>query len=304
MSGILEQILANQEAMLTKLNAISAAMGKTPTVTLESTASSAEEPGTITQTESKGDASVADQSTGELELDSDGVPWDERIHSGSKKRNKGGKGPWQKRKGISDADYKRITAELQAKYADGTNETATTDAPAAPPSPGTPSVPGVPAAGNPPPPPATGTAQTPPPPAVSDPGEAARKAATDAVNKLTKERGVILDVIEQYYSETHGVDNFSMLTADKYEQVAEDISDWAARVQTAQGTVNAIKRIYEANVAVIEPSIKELIGQFQYISGGQAEVCESVEQVPYSMLSDLNQRLNDFYAACKKSAGL
>lgn len=48
---------------------------------------------------------------GAVELDKDGVPWDERIHSGSKSKTE--KGVWKKRKGVDDAFYRNTTAMLQ-----------------------------------------------------------------------------------------------------------------------------------------------------------------------------------------------
>lgn len=47
-----------------------------------------------------------------LELDSDGVPWDERIHSGAK--SKTDSGTWRKKKGVDKDEHGRITAELKA----------------------------------------------------------------------------------------------------------------------------------------------------------------------------------------------
>lgn len=44
--------------------------------------------------------------------DANGLPWDERIHSGSKARNKDD--TWKKRKGVDDATVAAVTEELQA----------------------------------------------------------------------------------------------------------------------------------------------------------------------------------------------
>ena len=48
------------------------------------------------------------------ELDADGMPWDERIHAGTK--TKTGAGTWTKRKGVDDAVREAVTAELRAQY--------------------------------------------------------------------------------------------------------------------------------------------------------------------------------------------
>ena len=57
---------------------------------------------------------VATQATtAGMELDKDGVPWDDRIHAGTK--NKTAKGLWTRKRGISDDDYNTITAALKAQ---------------------------------------------------------------------------------------------------------------------------------------------------------------------------------------------
>lgn len=62
--------------------------------------------------------SILNASTNELlkstntgELDSAGLPWDERIHSGSKKKNADGK--WKLRKNVDEALVKSVEAENQ-----------------------------------------------------------------------------------------------------------------------------------------------------------------------------------------------
>lgn len=57
------------------------------------------------------------QSTG-VELDTEGVPWDERIHSGGKTKTKAG--VWTARKGLNDeAGVNAIKAQLRAQVAAG-----------------------------------------------------------------------------------------------------------------------------------------------------------------------------------------
>lgn len=46
------------------------------------------------------------------ELDSTGLPWDERIHSGGKKLNNDGS--WKKRKGIQESTFNTIAAQIRA----------------------------------------------------------------------------------------------------------------------------------------------------------------------------------------------
>ena len=49
------------------------------------------------------------------ELDINGLPWDERIHSGNRKKNKDGS--WQKRRGVDEEVVKEVASELMAETA-------------------------------------------------------------------------------------------------------------------------------------------------------------------------------------------
>jgi len=49
------------------------------------------------------------------EVDKEGIPWDARIHSGS--HNKTVKGIWKKRKGVDEAVFNKVKAELMNDYA-------------------------------------------------------------------------------------------------------------------------------------------------------------------------------------------
>lgn len=74
-----------------------------------------------------------------VELDIDGLPWDVRIHAGTK--TKTAPGAWKKKKGADKAMVEQVIAELKATMAAPTPETVTT----APPPPVT-EVPAPPAA--------------------------------------------------------------------------------------------------------------------------------------------------------------
>jgi hypothetical protein len=50
-----------------------------------------------------------------LELDADGIPWDERIHASSKAKVAGG--TWRTKRGVDEAVYFQVKTELKAKYA-------------------------------------------------------------------------------------------------------------------------------------------------------------------------------------------
>ena len=63
-------------------------------------------------------------------LDADGLPWDERIHSGGKSQT--AKGLWKKRKGVGKDTVEQVTAELLAL---ATPTVVATPPPPAPPAP-------------------------------------------------------------------------------------------------------------------------------------------------------------------------
>lgn len=57
------------------------------------------------------EAVTTDQDADAASLDKDGVPWDARIHSSSRKVNADGR--WSKRKGVQPLEHQQITQELQ-----------------------------------------------------------------------------------------------------------------------------------------------------------------------------------------------
>lgn len=68
---------------------------------------------------------------GGVELDADGLPWDERIHAGTKRKNADGR--WTAKRGINDPDFvPRVVAQLRAQMVAG-GATAQSATPLAPP---------------------------------------------------------------------------------------------------------------------------------------------------------------------------
>lgn len=115
---------------------------------------------------------VADPTT----LDKDGIPWDARIHAGTKTQNKDG--TWKKLRGVDEVLYGRIHGELQAQYAGNSagQPIGTTGSGTAPPPPQSATTQTAP------PPPAEQGNGAPPPPAdgapTADPSAAATGAAS------------------------------------------------------------------------------------------------------------------------------
>ena len=64
--------------------------------------------------EVKSDSLVEEQN----ELDVNGLPWDKRIHSG--KPTKNADGSWKKRRGVDDATFEKVVAELKGEVAEQT----------------------------------------------------------------------------------------------------------------------------------------------------------------------------------------
>jgi hypothetical protein len=160
--------------------------------------------GTGASGEVSGNTDAPVNNAGGVELDSTGLPWDARIHSGAKSKNKDGR--WKAKKGVHESEVTRVEAELRSVM--GANVAAApapiaepaVPAPPAPPAPPAAEVPPPPQAVTPPPPPAT----TPAPPAATDapttfaalmgwigPRMAAKKLTPDVVAATVASVGVM-----------------------------------------------------------------------------------------------------------------
>lgn len=60
-------------------------------------------------------AQISPNQIANAELDADGLPWDARIHASTKTKTQ--KSQWTRRKGIADATYNAVLAELRQQYA-------------------------------------------------------------------------------------------------------------------------------------------------------------------------------------------
>lgn len=65
-------------------------------------------------TEATPDGTAIKTVCAEIELDADGIPWDERIHASTKTQTKGG--TWTKKRNVDEVEYGRIHAELQEQH--------------------------------------------------------------------------------------------------------------------------------------------------------------------------------------------
>jgi len=82
------------------------------TVVVESTPAALETPKTESTPAPAAMTAVEAPATNDVELDENGVPWDERIHSGNKKQTS--KGVWQRRRGLQDSEFDAVMDELKA----------------------------------------------------------------------------------------------------------------------------------------------------------------------------------------------
>ena len=125
--GLLEQLLARLDALNTRLDVLENGQFIQPVgVTIKNNTDTA----LVTEQTETG-ATVTT-----VELDKNGIPWDERIHAGTKRKN--ADGTWSLKKGVD----KELAAQIIAEYQVAAPTTTTVPAaPAAPAKPGVPPAP-------------------------------------------------------------------------------------------------------------------------------------------------------------------
>lgn len=115
-----------------------------------------------------GDGSATDLLRGDVDRDKNGLPWDARIHAGTKTKN--GDGSWKKLRGVSDELFASVVSELRRNSTTPAAPVPVPQAAAVPPPPAAaPAAPPVP----PPPGAPAQAAPVPPPPPVAAPAEPA-----------------------------------------------------------------------------------------------------------------------------------
>jgi len=114
-TGKLREVLAEVAADDVPVSPVAAsAEGNAPSAQTDTAniAPSASENAPSAESSSQSDASPT---TGNVELDTDGIPWDERIHASTKTTTADGK--WRKRKNVDEVLYGQVHAELQELHA-------------------------------------------------------------------------------------------------------------------------------------------------------------------------------------------
>lgn len=278
--GLLEQLMARLE----KLNARLDRLEGTALGTLEANGDGSGESAPVIT----GDSGVVVDNGVKLQK---GIPWDERIHAGTKTIT--AKGEWTRKKGITDELFESVVAELTAKYAGST----VTDTPAAGPGkPGAPVKPGTPAAG-----PAKPGAPVKPGTPAAPAGNTDKHAATAAVNKLTAKGGyaVNYDIVWAMLQETYGVDTFDALPVDAYPEIRALLEGWLETLSRVQDEVKALTALGEANPTSAE-DIKLGVETYQINYGGDGVVLGSVPKENLeALLTDLSAYADEWEAFLK-----
>lgn len=201
--GLLEQLLARLDTLNARLDALE--NGQPTAVTIENKVE-----GTTTTVEQT-ETSVAVTT---VELDKNGIPWDERIHAGTKRKN--ADGTWSLKKGVD----KELAAQIIAEY-----QSAAPAAPAAPAKPSAPAAPSAPAKPGVPAAPSKPSAPVPPaPPKAEDAGPTVKAARLS--NVLINDMGVDYDMVIAGVLAPRGYDQFGSVTIEEAADVLKDLEKW------------------------------------------------------------------------------
>lgn len=286
--GILEKIYDEQLKTNKLLEELCRAMGKTLMATPEQTAPVVKEQVITTETLVTDAASAPEVVTGNtaLELDADGVPWDERIHSSNKKQT--GKGIWQKKKGVDKDEHARITAELKLGNAPVDDNIVTTETPA--PTADIPAAPaptaGIPAA------PAPTANSVPPAPA----GETGFKAqAQEAIDKILDNNKLDFAVMSDYYLSQHNTATFTGLQPLQWETCVRNMERWQQYLDRIKVAVDGINAIYASDPSVIQPHITAVFNK-AYLNDVP---CSDVTTVPFTFAEQVADDLEALFTQCQ-----
>ena len=198
--GLLEQLLARLDTLNARLNALE--NGQPTAVTIENKVE-----GTTTEVEQ----TEAGVTVNTVELDKNGIPWDERIHAGTKRKN--ADGTWSLKKGVDKDLAAQIIAEYQASAPTTSSKPSAPAAPSVPTPPAPPSAPSKPSA---PVPPA--------PPKAEDAGPTVKAARLS--NVLINDMGVDYDLVIAGVLAPRGYDQFGSVTIEEAADVLKDLEKW------------------------------------------------------------------------------
>jgi hypothetical protein len=199
--GLLEQLLARLDALNTRLDVLENGQFIQPVgVTIKNNTDT-----TLVTEQTETGATVTT-----VELDKNGIPWDERIHAGTKRKN--ADGTWSLKKGVD----KDLAAQIIAEYQVAAPTTTTVPA-----APAAPAKPGVPPA----PPAAPAKPGVPPaPPKAEDAGPTVKAARLS--NVLINDMGVDYDLVIAGVLAPRGYDQFGSVTIEEAADVLKDLEKW------------------------------------------------------------------------------
>ena len=222
------------------------------------------------------------------ELDDEGVPHDKRIHSEkaslvNSKEVKGGKS-WRRKKGIDDATYETIKAEIC--------QSTTTPTVAAPTVPNVPSTPAAPAPSVPGTPSLPGLPSTPAAPIVDESAKI-RTECIGVIKQLTDVHGLTFEdckeiLVEEFKVAQNGDQiTFGSIKISQYEDVLNYFVNLRGLYEQAEAFITGIREIAgPANQASIDDGLKSILSGYN---------TEEVGGVHYSQIDDLNVTLSQWH---------
>lgn len=276
--GLLEQLLARLESVEAKLSNLDASVltGDAATTVAATTNEAAVEavkpevPATTAAAQVESQEGHAE----DVELDSKGMPWDERIHASTKTQN--ADGSWKKRRGVNDLIVKEVEAELLAANTDtdtGEVVPSVPSTPVAPTTPAAPSVPSVPA--------------TPAPPT-----DTPRAKVNKEITELTQGYKVSHEDITEYVFKPRGVDTVDALTPEQLEEVAVELKGWADYLELIMQAADKYDELHEKST---EYGLDKVVTTFCQQHGAECTVPGMVPKPSLSKLyDDINQNLQQW----------
>lgn len=193
-----------------------------------------------------------------VELDKNGIPWDERIHAGTKRKN--ADGSWSLKKGVD----KELAAEVIAAYQESAEPVVEQKPAPTPPGKSVPTKPAPTPPGKPVPPKK--------PEVAGDTTKAAR-----AANTLVNDFKVDYDDIVETLLKPLGVDAFGSLTMEQATEVLKGLEAWVKSLTDLKEEFDGITKMAEGTEHVT--TIAEGLTDFVSTHGGKDGVIGSV---PYS----------------------
>lgn len=244
--GLLERMMEKLEKIEARLDAQE---GKPVTVTIENKTEA-----TLVTEKTESGATVTT-----VELDKNGIPWDERIHAGTKRKN--ADGTWSLKKGVDKDLATKIIAEYQAA------------------APKTPAVPAPPAKSGVP------TPLTPPAkPGVPKAPEAAGPTVQAArlSNVLINDMGVDYDLVIEGVLKPRNYDQFGSVTMTEAEEVLKALEVWKAKLTDLNEEFDGIRKMAEGTEHI--GTINDGLVAFVTNHGGEGD---DPATVPFAKLHEL-----------------